>query len=371
MTCCAHGLILSVAARCVSALALVAAARADEPAAFRAALAAITPSVVRIDTVGGALPVRAADESDDARAEPSFRLGDGPTTGVIWSEDGLIITSSFNFQRDPSVITVRLADGRRFVARLLGRDWIARLVLLRIDADGLVAARRAPLAEIRPAQWALTAGFGHGSDAPAVSVGVVSALNRLSGLAVQVDAKTSPANYGGPAFDLDGRLIGICVPSAGRDEAQNAGVEWYDSGIGFAVMTDYIEQRIPRLAGGADVRRGMLGISFDADDPVVGEPPSSAPATAGLRVVSVEGVRAQAAGLREGDLLTRLDDLTVTRLLHLRRFLARKAAGDDVTLTFVRDGVSQTARVQLLTAEELAPDKPRPASAPTSQPSTP
>ncbi|TWT45665.1 putative serine protease HtrA [Phycisphaerae bacterium RAS1] len=358
-----------IAAALLSALPAGARAAADEALAFRHALQSMAPSIVRIDTVGGALPV-ASDGGDHAPSAPAFRVGDGPTTGVIWSEDGLIITSSFNFQRDPAVITVTLADGRRYVAKLLARDSVARLALLRIDASNLAPARRRAIADVRPAQWILTAGFGYGSSQPAISVGVVSALNRLSGLAVQLDAKTSPANYGGPAFDIDGQLIGICVPSAGRDEAQSAGVEWYDSGIGFAVTNDYIEQRIPRLAGGADIRRGMLGISFEADDPVVGQAAASGPArlAAGLKMVSIEGAAAQAAGLQEGDVLTHLDGQPIARLLQLRRTLARKAAGDEVTLTFLRDESSQSVRVRLMTPEELQPPESQPATAAASQP---
>ena len=119
-------------------------------------------------------------------------------------------------------------------------------------------------------QWTLVAGYGHGSGAPAVSVGILSALDRLDGRAVQTDAKTSPANYGGPLFDVEGRVIGVCVPKAGGDDEEIAGVEWYDSGIGFAIQADYIQQRLPRLKAGRDLQRGFMGVRFDSAAPVVG-----------------------------------------------------------------------------------------------------
>ena len=96
---------------------------------FRAALRAVRPSIVRIDTIGGLQPEQRAPVGG-RRAGAGFRQADGPTTGLIWSADGYVITSSFNFIRDPSIITVTLHDGRRFVARLIARDRPARLALL-------------------------------------------------------------------------------------------------------------------------------------------------------------------------------------------------------------------------------------------------
>lgn len=248
--------------------------------AFHDALRRVAPCVVRIDTIGGAPRVQAFGEQ---RAAVGFRQADGPTTGVIWSADGEIVTSSFNFIRDPSIITVTLADGRRFVARLVARDLPARLALLKIDAQELPAARGAPLERLRPGQWALTAGYGHGGSEPSVSAGVLSATRRMNGLAAQTDAKTSPANYGGPLFDLDGRVIGVCVPLAPQSEDEIAGVEWYDSGTGFAIHVEQINERMGRMRAGGDLRRGLLGLLLDLRDPIVGDdrsadaPPAGAP----------------------------------------------------------------------------------------------
>src|SRR5438045_3720475 len=69
---------------------------------------------------------------------------------------------------------------------------------------------------------------------PSVSVGIISALDRIWGKAVQTDAKVSPVNYGGPLVDVQGRVQGILVPASPRGQDETAGHEWYDSGIGFA-----------------------------------------------------------------------------------------------------------------------------------------
>jgi serine protease Do len=215
----------------------------DLASTIRGAVAAAAPSIVTIETVGGAQPVR---ESARGRMEESFRLADGPTTGIILSGDGLILTSSFNFAREPTVITVTLADGRRFVAHLLARDFIRRLALLRVDAAGLPSAAWAPTADLKVGQYAIACGRALGGATPSASLGIISALARRNGLAVQTDAKTSPVNYGGPLIDIEGRILGLIVPMAGVG-GQLEGVAWYDSGIGFAIYKKKIDDVLPRL----------------------------------------------------------------------------------------------------------------------------
>ncbi|MGE0481135.1 MAG: S1C family serine protease [Phycisphaerae bacterium] len=341
--------------------AAAAALLAAQPQVFRAALAAIAPSVVRIETIGGAQP--AAREDDPRRGASAFRQADSPTTGVIWSADGLIVTSSFNFIRDPSIITVTLADERRYVAKLVARDHPARIALLKIapEKSGDAPLPTPTLAlppDVRVGQWALVAGYGHGSATPAVSVGCVSALNRANGLALQTDAKTSPANYGGPVFDIAGRLLGICVPmAAGEDEL--AGVAWYDSGIGFAIPPARIMRHLDRLARGEDVRRGFLGVTL-APELLVGEEPTTRPSSPrdGLRIVGQVRGPAADAGLRVDDVITHLDDQRTPRLIELRRALWSKAAGESIAVT-VRRG-DEVVRVEFELVSENAFATPRP-----------
>jgi serine protease Do len=333
---------------------------------FQHALRTVAPSVVRIDTIGGAQPVRLeADIGQRQRIAPGFRQADGPTTGLIWSSDGYILTSSFNFIRDPVIITVTLADGRRYVARLVARDLPARLALLKIDAADLPTPRWVDLERLRAGQWALAAGMGHGSDGPTVSVGILSALQRMSGQAVQTDAKISPASYGGPLFDVEGRVIGVCVPM-GPGEDELAGVEWYDSGIGFAIHLGYIRRRIARLQQGEELRRGLIGVFLDTREPVVGAGPSEEeaegrPAIDGLRIIGQTRGPAAEAGLQAGDVITHIDGEPTLRLVDFRRIIARRAAGDTVTLTYRRGEQSATVTLRLAAAEEFS-------ASPASQP---
>lgn len=356
----------------VGAAALLSAARGQSPRdasstnaaetqqVFRAALAEVEPSIVRIDTVGG-FPPGSGD------ADGGFQQADGPTTGVILNPDGWIITSSFNFVRDPLVITVTLHDGRRLIAQLVARDYPCRLALLRVEASGLPAAKLREATGLRAGQWALAAGFGHGSARPAVTVGAVSAVGRFGGLAVQTDAKISPANYGGPLFDLDGGVLGVCVPM-GPGEDELAGVEWYDSGIGFAIPGNVLLPRVVRMMTGENLRRGLLGVAIDARLPVIGQADGSdGPPAVGVRILGVAEGTAAADVLRAGDVIVQVHGQRVASAIDFRRALAPLVAGDAVRLTFERDGRTGSGTLRLMTTEELSTAT---ASAPVSRPAT-
>lgn len=346
-----------------------------EQVVFRHALDHARPFIVRIDTIGGAQPIRTeVDRRGRSRRTAAFRQADGPTTGVIYSSDGLILTSSFNFVRDPTVITVTLADGRRFVAELVARDYPCRLALLKIEARDLPAADWSPRTReggagdlrLRVGQRVLAAGYGFGTREPAPAAGILSALWRMSGQAVQTDARISPAHYGGPLLDIEGRVVGICVPMGPGEDAL-AGVQWYDSGIAFAIPRDHLAGRVARMARGETLRRGLLGLNLDTRARVVGgEPKAPArlqPAAAsqparplppdGLRIVGEPVGPAAKAGLRRGDVITHIDNVPTPDVVALRRELARRAAGDTIAVRYRRDGKVHEVSVTLATSDEL------------------
>jgi serine protease Do len=279
------------------------------------------------------------------------------------------------------------------VAKLLARDRVTRLALLRIEAADLPVARWAERETWRVGQWALAAGFGFGTSSPALTAGVLSGLDRQAGLALQTDAKISPGNYGGPLFDLDGRVLGICVPM-GLGEDEIAAVDLYDSGIGFAVPREVIAPRIERLAAGQTLQRGLLGIQVDSRVPAVGgpwpdeptpqddhpprpglplpPPAESRPAAsseadetplpaldetiAGVRIEETPEEPARAAGLRRGDYVLSIDGLATPSRLSLRRVLARRAAGETVVVEVQSaDGERRTVTVTLVSPPEAPP----------------
>jgi serine protease Do len=300
------------------------------PKAFRAAAAQVQPSLVRIEGFGGTM----------ARPAGGYPApGEGPTTGLIISPDGLVITSTYNFLKKPPVITVVLADGTRRVAQLLGRDETRKICLLKIaDVSDLRVCPIAPREEVKVGQWAVALGVGFGGQQPALSAGIISATNRISGKAIQTDANTSPANYGGPLIDVDGRVIGICVPLTPASHEQAAGAEWYDSGIGFAVPLDGLDEVLARLKLGEALRPAYLGIQL--------EPPGEARSQPQIKSVAADSPAAK-AGLLAADKIIALDKKEVIDAAHLAAAIRRHLAGDTIEITIVRGGERKTFGVEL------------------------
>jgi S1-C subfamily serine protease len=324
------------------------------------ALAKVGPSVVTIETVGGirqihvpdrlkekmTLPERPRDDDrnapeDDGDEEippegktprfknewrkmlawPGFKKAEGPTTGVILSPHGYIVTSAWNFEGKPNVVTVTTADGKTRAARLLGIDRAAGLALLKIDAKGLTAATLLAPDHVRVGSWAFAVGRTLAWQGVDVRYGIISAKNRIEGNALQTDAATSPANYGGPLIDAAGRVYGIIVPLGARGEEANP--NWYDSGIGFATPIPDLGTLIARLGkAGTELWPAFLGVTTDQDRT---EP--------GARITDVAPEKAAAkAGLKKGDVILAIDGRDVDNGFTLRFEIGRRRAGDSVTL---------------------------------------
>jgi serine protease Do len=333
---------------------------------FVQALSRISPSVVTIETVGGVrrvevpaelkermtLPERPREGDDKAPpgdgggegggnetpegqtprfkdewrkmlALPGFQKAEGPTTGVILTADGYVVTSAWNFEGEPNVVVVTTADRKTHAARLLGIDRAAGLALLKADLEGTPAAFLDP-AQAREGAWALAVGRVLSRDVD-VKYGIVSAKNRIEGNALQTDAATSPSNYGGPLIDVEGRVYGIIVPLGARGEEANP--NWYDSGIGFATPIPDPAALVARLGKeGVELFPAFLGVSIDQDRT---EP--------GALVTEVVPEQAAAkAGVEKGDVILRIDGTAVDNAFSLRFAIGRRRAEDRVKLEVLR-----------------------------------
>jgi serine protease Do len=286
-----------------------------EEAAMKAAAARAADWVVRIETLGG------REKVDDVL------VGTGPTTGVIVSPDGYILSSAFNFIQQPASILVTLPGGKRVAAKVVARDQSRMLVLLKAQTDEMLPTPVvAPRESLRVGQWTIALGRTYDGP-PTVSVGVLSALNRIWGKAVQTDAKISPSNYGGPLIDLHGRAIGILVPLSPFEQGEVAGAEWYDSGIGFAIPLADVLPRLEEMKQGRDLSPGLLGVSLKgadiyADEPVIAAVPAKSPAAK--------------AGLKVGDKIAEIDGQPIVRQAQLKHALGRRYALDVVRIAALR-----------------------------------
>ena len=289
---------------------------AREEAALNAAVSKVAPSVVQIRTLGG------LDVVDNTI------LADGPTTGLVVSADGYIISSAFNFAQQPSSILITFPSGKQVPAELVATDHSRLLVLLKANgvAD-LPVPQMAPVDEIRPGQSTVAVGRTFRADRTNVTVGIVSAINRMFGKAIQTDADVSTANYGGPLVDIRGRVLGIIVPMSPQATSEVAGVEWYDSGIGFAVPLAPLADRIERMKKGEDQRAGLLGIGMPTKNPH-----SSKAELAAVRPDSPAGQ----AGLKKGDRIVELNGKPIHNQSDLRFALGTAYGGDTVSVVAMR-----------------------------------
>jgi serine protease Do len=307
-----------------------------EQKAFRAAVDRVAPSVVRIETIGGLERIG------------RVLFGTGPTTGVVVAPDGYIVSSAFNFIHRPASILVQLPDGTRKPARLVATDQNRMLALLKIEADRpLPVPESVPESELRVGQWAIAVGRAFEVNQPNMAVGVVSALERIWGKAIQTDAAVSPNNYGGPLLDIRGRVMGVLVPLSPQDTSEIAGYEWYDSGIGFAIPFRKIQEILPRLKQGKDLRPGLLGINFAGTALFLADP-----------IIAVCRPRSPArqAGFKAGDRIAAIDGRKVDLAAQAKQEIAVHYAGDRIRLAVLRDGKRIENEVQLVA--KLEPFQP-------------
>ncbi len=347
-------------------------AQAQDPllgvqAALQRAVLRVSPSVVRIETFGGvrrdptgaATPVAdgAAPErprggrrggapdqppqpgqppapKPDPKAQlvtPGFLAAQGATTGVVLSADGWIVVSRFALAFEPTTILVTLSDGRSLPATRKGEDTSRGIALLKVDATDLPVPELVDPASVRVGQWVAALGRTFGIAQPSVHLGIVSATGRIFGRALQLDANTSPANYGGPVVDLDGRVLGIAAPLS--PQGRDAGADWYDSGIGFATTLHDIAPLLARMQAGEVLHRAWLGVATDPKHP-----------GPGARLASVApGSAAAGVGLKAKDIILEVDGETVRHHFHLQILIGRHLAGESVHLTVARG--DETMRV--------------------------
>jgi serine protease Do len=318
------------------AIALPVSAQADtslavqEESALRAAADRVAESVVQIRTIGGLDSVGRTT------------LADGPTTGLIVSADGYIVSSAFNFVHEPASILVTLSTGKQLPAELVATDHSCMIVMLKVaGASELPVPEFVPSEEISVGQWAVAVGRTYRPDRTNVSVGIVSAVNRMFGRVLQTDADVSLANYGGPLVDIRGRVLGVIVPIAPQGASEVAGAEWYGSGIGFAVPIGSLTKRLEQLKQGKDLRAGILGIGMRPGNP------HSAPARlAAVRPDSPAG----RAGFKRGDRIVEIDGTPIRTQTDLRFALGTRYGGDSVRAVVER-GDERIERTVILASE--------------------
>ena len=282
-------------------------------------------------------------EQPGMRGQPQQRPANALGSGFIVSQDGTVITNN-HVVRNASSVKVKLDDGRELNARVVGRDERTDIAVLKIDAgQPLPFLALGDSNAARPGDWVVAVGnpFGLGGT---VTAGIVSARGRDIGVGpyddfIQIDASINSGNSGGPLFALDGRVIGVNTaifsPTGGS------------VGIGFAIPSNMVRQVVAQIQANGRVERGFLGASTQPLTPALARSLRLAkPEGALVGQVEPESPDAR-AGLRAGDVVTKVGETSVANPRDLARAIGEARPGSEVKLQVQRDGAAQELRVTL------------------------
>ncbi len=267
----------------------------------------------------------------------------GLGSGVIIDQSGYILTNE-HVIRNADKITVTLTDGREFEGELRGKDERSDLAIIKIESSNLPVAKLGDSDKARIGQWAIAIGnpFGYAiaSAKPTVTVGVVSAVDRslpaaigrgkdYSGL-IQTDAAINPGNSGGPLVDINGEVIGVNVAIF----STSGGYQ----GIGFAIPINAAKEILKTLIEGKKVLYGWLGVSVQDIDSVLADYFSFSDEEGVIVVKVLSDSPAEKGGLRERDVIRRLDGARIKDLKALLDIVGQANVGKSVVVGIIRDG---------------------------------
>ncbi len=275
-------------------------------------------------------------------------------SGVILSEDGLVITNQHVVEKAEKVEVVVPGRKSKLRAEILGTDKQTDIALLRVAPDPpLPAARFGSAADLKVGQWVLAVGNPYGLDGT-VSLGIVSAKGRnleipdLINDFIQTDAMIDRGSSGGPLVDLEGRVVGINSRGQGR-------------GIGFTIPIDTALEVVREIREGG-IERGWLGVSLQPLDRDLAAYFGLGDAT-GVVVNSVSAKSpAERAGLRPGDVVTHFAGKPVEAekdedIGNFQRVVAGTDPGEEVEVAILRDGKPRTLEVEIGTQPRVEPEE--------------
>ncbi|CAN5211760.1 Do family serine endopeptidase [soil metagenome] len=285
-------------------------------------------------------------------------------SGFIISADGYAVTNNHVVQNADKV-SVKFTDGTEYTAKVIGADPKTDLALIKIEAkDKTFDYVKFASTDPRVGDWVMAVGnpFGLGGT---VTTGIISARGRDIGSGpyddfLQIDASINRGNSGGPAFNLDGDVVGINTaiysPSGGS------------VGIGFAIPAATAQDVITSLKSNGSVTRGWLGVQIQPVTDDIAEGLNLTDKKGALVSDVTEGSPALAAGLKTGDTIVKVGKEAVSDPRDLARKVAHYRPGDKVELSVIRDGKAMPVTVEIgkMPTDKQAsagePDKAAPAS---------
>ncbi|MBD2208882.1 trypsin-like peptidase domain-containing protein [Nostoc linckia FACHB-104] len=317
----------------------------------------VGPAVVRINssrTVRTQLP----EEFNDPFFRRFFgsqlpqgnRVQRGTGSGFIFGKDGRILTNA-HVVDGADTVTVILKDGRSFQGKVLGKDELTDVAVVKIQADNLPTVTLGNSDQLQPGQWAIAIGNPLGLD-NTVTTGIISATGRSGNQIgasdkrvefIQTDAAINPGNSGGPLLNARGEVIGM-----------NTAIIQGAQGLGFSIPINTAQRISNQLVTTGKAQHPYLGIQMVGLTPELKQNLNSDP-NSGLTVEEDKGVLvvrvmpnspAAKAGIRAGDVIQKLNGQSVTDASSIQRAVDNSQIGGNVRLDLRRNGENVSLAVQ-------------------------
>ena len=303
----------------------------------------MSPAEVYASTVNSVVSINCSAVSTNIFGQQTESASSG--SGFIYTADGYIVTNQ-HVVANASSINVTLYNGDTYPATLVGSDSDYDVAVLKIDAKDLPAVTLGSSTDVNVGDTVMAIGNPLGELTFSMSQGIVSCVNRAINVEgtpfnmIQVDASINPGNSGGPLMNLYGEVVGTV--SAKYSSYANTTVE----GLGFAIPINDVQSIIKDIIENGSVgNKAYMAITAGTMTQQMAAQ-YKINATEGVFVYSVEdGGAGDKAGLKLGDVITKLNDTQITSMEDLSAAKKGFKAGDTVTLTVLRDGKEITTQL--------------------------
>jgi len=285
-------------------------------------------------------------ERQQPQQQREMPMREGSGSGVIISEDGYIVTNNHVIDNSKE-IEVTLNDNRTFPAKLVGADPNTDIALIKIDAKDLSVIRFGNSDSLKIGEWVLAVGNPLNLTST-VTAGIVSAKARSIGISkakmpiesfIQTDAAINSGNSGGALVNTRGELVGINTAIASR----SGGFDGY----GFAIPVSIVQKVVADILQYGIVQRALLGVNFKEIDAQLAKE-KNLQTMSGAYVVNViaNGAAAE-AGIKEGDVITKINNVEIKTGAQLQEQIGRYSPGDKISIAVLRDSKTLTFKAEL------------------------